>query len=57
MDLKYNMGVAFGTFAGVLKKSDARNAKAQVYLTESVEKVVFVKVSSRTDPSTYSLHY
>ena len=47
--------VAFGTFAGVLKKSDARNAKAQVYLTESVEKVVFVKVNSRTDPSTNPL--
>ena len=40
MDLKYNMGVAFGTFAGVLKKSDARNAKAQVHITESDCKVV-----------------
>ena len=30
LDLKYNMGVAFGTFAGVLKKSDTRNAKEQV---------------------------
>jgi tetratricopeptide (TPR) repeat protein len=29
MELRYNMGVAHGTLAGVLKKADTRNAKEQ----------------------------